>query len=690
MHLRKFLPLLLLAVGFGISGSGCPPVNPAPDPARVPAMKSFGSAEELRAYLAQQAKHRINATPFFGLASQGLGCASPAEPAVDGRDTLAGSPLPAEGLFSTTNVQEAGVDESDVVKNDGETIYVLEDFNVHVVDARPPAGLAELATVKLPAPGDSLYLWNGKLIALCGSYGWAMPGVPGWAESGGPMSWARAAGTADPAAAADIETPWPQGGQTAVVVIDVTDPARPEIEHKLWFQGLLVTSRMIDGRLHLVLSAEPRLPSPATPEAIDRIPLGEWIPDYRHVGPDGVVASGDVADWPSFMAPVYPDGFAITLAVTVHLDDPAAPVTTTAISAAAGTVYASTEALYITDTKFDWLAGGSHADTIIHKLAFTDSGTDYVASGMVPGRPLNQYSLGEHEGHLRIATMIDEFGWQAEERTGLYVLGVNGTGLEIVGRIEDLGIGERLYAARFIGPRGFLVTFKRIDPLFTVDLSDPANPRVAGELKVPGYSDHLQLLDENHLLAIGKDAQDNGSWAWVQGVKLSIYDVSDMTSPRVHQVNGRPAEVIIGGRGTHSEANSQPKALNHFRPLNALALPIDLWEGDTTGAEFGTRSFTGLYVYRVTVEGGFEFLTRIPTSPGLDDDGCYVGYYGPTRGVFIDNAVYAVTQRGVKAAPLDGLEVVGDITFAEAPPLWPDCPWWFEPQVVLPEGTGLR
>jgi hypothetical protein len=265
------------------------------------------------------------------------------------------------------------------------------------------------------------------------------------------------------------------------------------------------------------------------------------------------------------------------------------------------------------------------------------------------------------------------------------VLHEDGESLATIGKIEKIATGEQIYAARFIGNRGFLVTFHRVDPLFTIDLSDPTNPKLVGELKVPGYSDHIQLLDDNHLLTIGKAVDDTGQFAWVEGVQLSIFDVTDPANPQLLH------KETIGGRGTSSEANYEPKAFNYFAAKNALAFPIDLYGGETIGPEYGSHEFTGLYVYHVTVENGFEFLGRIETSDGVNN-GCYYGYYGYTRGVFIGDDVYSVTQTGTKAASLDDVStLLGETTYPGAPTVQPNCFFETEPPVIiLPVGEGLK
>jgi uncharacterized secreted protein with C-terminal beta-propeller domain len=486
--------------------------------------------------------------------------------------------------------------------------------------------------------------------------------------------------------------PWSDGSQTNVTIVDVSDPASPALQKAFRFEGSLASSRLIGSKLHLVITTLPRLPANPTPANVEAMTLDEWLPEYQTVQPDGTTSSAKAAEWDTSYRPDDPNGYAMTVIATLDVDHPDTAPATTTVTANVGTVYASTQALYLTDTDYSYDDYGSRSDTMVHKLAFTTGGTEYVASGLVPGRPLSQYSLGEYQDKLRIATTNEVYRSSGESlSSGVYVLGVNGTSLDTVGKIEGIAPGEKIYSARFLGSRGFLVTFRRIDPLFTLDLSDAATPRIVGELKVPGFSDHIQLLDENHLLTIGRNTVDSGDFAWVQGVLLTIFDISDMASPKIHTVNGEPARVEIGTRGSYSDAENDPKAFNYYGARNALAFPMNLYEGDATGPEYGTHSFTGLYVYRVTVANGFEFLGRIASAEGDTGGGCFQGYYGATRGVFIDNDVYSVTERGVKAAPIDTPSTLtGEVTYSGAEPLVTDCYYWVTPELALPASSDLR
>lgn len=679
--MKRTMGLVLVVAVWTVGGATCIPEPEPTDTARVAGLRGFESPEDLRTYLVEQATRENGGFSPFPLFFLG-GAAPPMSPSPTREGDLANSAEDAAGGassdgYSTTNIQEAGVDESDVVKNDGQNIYVLDGTTIHVVQAAPAESLAEISTVELTTPGDSLYLSGTRLVALSRRYSYYLyDSGPALVQADTPVS---------DSSLPPIGGDFADGSETTVTVIDVSNPAAPVVEATVKFEGDLAQSRLIGSKLHVIMTTWPRLPDTPTPLAIDAMTLDDWIPDYEVVAADGSVRSGDVVTWQQFFRPEDPESYAITTVVTLDINDPNAPFASTAISANAGVIYASTAALYITDTDYDYDFGSSRTDTIVHKLAFTESGTVYEGSGLVPGRLLNQYSLGEHDGYLRMATTVETFGAGDFSRANaVYVLAASAGALNIVGRVEGIAPNEEIYAARFLGNRGFLVTFERVDPLFTLDLSDPTRPRIVGELKVPGYSDHIQLLDENHLLTVGKDAQEVGDFAWVQGVQLSIFDVTDPAAPTLLH------KAVIGGRGTSSEANYNPKAFNYFAPAQAVAFPIELYEGDTTGPEYGQYAFTGLLVYRATVADGFAELGRISSIEGVSQRGCLLGYYGFTRGVFISDNIYAATQRGVKAAPLSAVgTIIGQATFGTAEPPSENC--YFEPlDFFLPPGSGLR
>lgn len=706
-HTRRFpaflLPLVAIGLALATSGASClwPWQPPEDTKARTAGLRAFGSAEELRQFLVEQANarytdNRTNNWWFF--------LAPPTMAQSDSRaesNGTAGGDAGGGTQFSTTTTQEQGVDESDVIKNNGEYIYWLQSTKIHVVKAVPPDAMTEVATITLDTAATSIYLRGNQLVAISPQWSYGIYDTvwgnssgggsgSGWAESGTATVAVNSSSTpvADDVAQTTslIYPPWGGSSNTIVTTFDVSTPANPVKQVTLTFQGNLAESRVIDNRLYLVTTMWPELPNQPTPATLNAIPLEDWLPKYQVVGGDGDTRTGNTTPWNGFYRPVDGDGYQITTIVTVDLDNPTAEFESTAITANAGVIYASLNALYVTDTTSDWTLNTSREDTMIHKMAFTDAGTEYVASGLVPGRPLNQYSLGEYSDHLRIATTLESWSQTGSaSASGVYVLGVDGMDLKVVGKVEDLGIGETIYAVRFMGTRGFVVTFKRIDPLYAMDLSDPTNPKVVGELKIPGYSDFMLPIGDNHLLAIGKDAQEAGDWgAWVQGVQLSIFDVSDMANPR------RVQNKVIGGRGTNSEANYNPKAFNYFAAKNAVAFPIDLYTAGTRGPEWGQLQFTGVMVFDVSIQNGFTELGRISTVPDTQPDGgCWWMYSGSGRGVFIGDNVYAVSDIGVKAAALDDMSIIlGTLDFA-GDAAKESC-YWIEPMILPEGGGGLR
>ncbi len=595
----------------------------------------FNSAEELKEYLADQVQARTNRyqggiLPFFGAMSFDLAA-----------DSGAASPTSANGggeEYSTTNLQEQGVDESDVMKNDANYVYALSDGKLRIAKVRPADEMEEVGALELDGYPDNLYLRGDQLVAL------SMRGT--WCS----YPWVDFVGLA---AEDRASNDWQN--ETIVSLIDASDRSAPSVVKTYRLEGSLVSSRMIEGQLYLVLTVLPDLPPVAD---IPDTPLEDMLPqclvEYGSEAPSVPVL---LTDWRDFYRPEDPDGYGIVTVVTIDTTDPDAELESVAVTADAGLIYASKEALYITDTEWGY-ARGETEQTIIHKFAFAGGVAQYAASGKVAGRPLNQFSLGEYDGYLRIATTEGRL-WSANNvSNNVFVLGEGETSLDVVGELRGIAKGEQIYSARFLGTRGFLVTFVNIDPLFTLDLSDPTAPKVVGELKVPGYSDYIHILDDNHLLTIGKDAEDVGDFAWYQGVQLSVFDITDFANPKLLHKR------IIGGRGTESEALHDHRAFNFFASKDLLAIPIELYEGGTGGPTYGEHTFSGLYVFKVTVADGFELLGRISTLP---DDATLPSWYysnGWTRGVFIGEDVYAVTASLIRSAEVSDMEnVLGYLEF---------------------------
>lgn len=611
-------------------------------------VETLAGEAELEAYLKEQFALGVN----LDLAGAGGSPETDSGQPTDSDDGAGGAADVAE--YTGTNLQEPGVDEADVVKTDGNYLYVASAEGFEIVDLADEMTVA--ATGQVGGSVTALYLYGDRLVVLYG---------------------VGSAGANDPWPEIDLPAGgllfgmpyWiPAGTGLGVAVFDVSDPYNPLELKSLELDGYLVSSRRIGSRLHLVQQFKPELPplthwydgEPADLEAaiaanraaIAEMTLDQLIPHYREAGASANAASDTPLVEPQdFYCPVSKNGGGtITTVVSFDLDDSQLPFTSTGIVADAHIVYASPESLYTATHRYRFDADLSE-ETTIYKFDLTGDQVRYAGSGIIAGWILNQFSLGEYEGVLRVATTIGHAGgWAPTARNQVYCLRLADEALEIIGKVEDLAPGEQIYAARFLGSRGYLVTFVKVDPLFTLDLSDPTAPQVVGELKVPGYSDYIHPFGAHHLITVGKDAvlvaEDN--MAWYQGVQLSIFDVSDFAAP------GLKHKLILGDRGTATEVARNHKAFTFWPEKNLLALPIELYEYSAPPVqpwEYGIHSFSGLYVYRVSPEDGFVLLGRISTRSA--DDGWFTPWI---RGVFVDDTVYAVTSDAVHRALLDEIE----------------------------------
>lgn len=301
--------------------------------------------------------------------------------------------------------------------------------------------------------------------------------------------------------------------------------------------------------------------------------------------------------------------------------------------------------------------------TIVHKISINQGSLEYQANGEVPGHVLNQFSMDEKDGYFRIATTknrtwskyIDEE--QRDSYNNLYILDGD---LKIAGAVEELAVGETIYSVRFMQNRAYMVTFKQTDPLFAIDLSQPTNPKVLGKLKIPGFSNYLHPYDDKYLIGIGKDASEN-EWGGVatKGVKLSLFDVSDINNPREVDT------YILGGAGSDSIALHDHKAFLFSKDKNLLVIPVSIRESQG-GGSWGNLSFVGTAVFNID-EKGFELKGKIDHSDGgQSSESDYwrgYNYYDNTvrRNLFIDNTLYSFSNKYIKMNNLENLDLINSL-----------------------------
>lgn len=620
------------------------PVITDPDDVRGAALRRFQSAQELVNYVAGQTSGawltRYGAAP---LAAPG---------AVAAEDSAGGD---GSTNYSTTNIQELGVDESDVFKSDGQHLYVARNKTLHVVQAHPALSLAEVGSLQLDHQVSELYLKGTTLIAL--GNGWPEYAIPTDAE---------------PRAEIAIWPPYYASSRVVLTSIDVGNPAAPQVLKSVEFEGSLASSRLIGDRLHLVMTFVPNI-IPLTG------PFGGFFGAAEAVLPKMSGASGDTpaVDWSDVYRPDDQMGYNMTTIITLDAANIETIVGKVGVMANCGTLYASQEALYLTSP--DWYEmGDGSVRTVIHKFAFDENGAArYVATGAAPGELLNQFSLGEHQGNLRVATHLPP-NWggiaafatdvatapaesTAQSTTptnganGVYVLGVEGESLKVLGSVENIAPGERLYSARFLGNRGYLVTFRRIDPLFVLDLSNAAAPQITGELKIPGYSDYLHPISDTLLLGVGRSVRlFSGGGATPNAMQVSLFNVADPANPTLID------QIDVGGPGSYADASYNHKAFAIKPGSQTIALPATLYPNtDPSKPESYIPSFQGTLLYNVSSAG----IDAVGSLAAVTTDDLY-GWSVWKRAAFIDDAAFSVSSEGVRRAAIGALSEVSEVDFA--------------------------
>jgi len=448
-------------------------------------------------------------------------------------------------VHSGTTTQEAGVDEGDVVETDGSHVYVAGDDEVRIVEAADARAVERL---RVPAGSHELLLDGTRLLVAT--------------------------------------RPWSGAEDTVVSIFDVTEPRDPTLVRRTHLEGRLVATRASGGIARLVLaSSAHRLPfvAPdrfgldearalaANEEAIRTSSIEQWLPRWFEEGSDGTFGEMEASiDCTRIAAPDQFSGLGISwiASVPLHGDAPAAPGSAGIVSSGE-TVYASATDLYVATVPWDGAAQGpATTATAIHQFALEPGGgARHVASGEVPGHLLGQFAMSARAGDLRVAATTDATGPQGASESAVHVLRpVDGELVEI-GGVGGLGRTEQIHAVRFLGDLAYVVTFRRTDPLYVVDLADPSAPVVRGELKIPGYSAYLHPVGDGLLLGVGQDATEDGR---VLGTQLSLFDVRDPARPE------RVSTLAIGGA---SEAEWDHRAFLFWPEDGTIVIPVAPWWG---------------------------------------------------------------------------------------------------------------
>lgn len=628
------------------------------------------------------------------------------------------SPSSAASSHSVTNVQVEGVDEADIIKTDGKYIYQVNRDRVIVSLAYPAESMSVVSTVYWADPHfypQEIYV-DEKHLVVIGNTRYPIYDQPQVYDSGSSAVSNPSTPVSSPAVeapAADgirimppvpepsVERklmiwPGPERSTTKTIVYELGDRTHMLPVRETELEGNYISSRKIGDSLYIVTNKwmntywlMNRQISPAEKQQAVSTPA------YRDsAAGEAFISIGyeDIRYFPKAVEPNY------LLVGGMSLSKPEQKMQVTSYLGSGQYVYASQNNLYITVNEYEPAAAEpapapkaspgaeprmmpslpmpTEMSSVIYKFGMADGTVHYSGRGKVPGHPLNQFSMDEHDGYFRIATTKGDM-WRDDEFTSKNNMYVLNDSMNIVGKVEDLAPGERIYSVRYAGNRAYMVTFKNVDPLFVIDLKNPQAPTVLGQLKIPGYSDYLHPYDENHIIGFGKDAVEvdikngtgfeGGPTAYYQGMKLAVFDVSDVTQPKER------FKESIGDRGTHSELLHNHKALLFSKEKSLLAFPVTVMEvkdkpssgtpNDAT--QYGEFAFQGAYVYGLDLQKGFQLRGKITHLSADDLQKAGRHWYSSDRNIerllYIGDTLYTVSPDMLKANDLSTLTEIGSL-----------------------------
>jgi inhibitor of cysteine peptidase len=533
---------------------------------------------------------------------------------------------PSVAEYSTTNIQVAGVDEADIVKTDGEYIYLASGNKTIIVKAYPPEQAQIVSEIELEGTVIGLFINGDRLVV----FEEETPYYPYYDL---------------PSSVEKTYVPY-ASPKTYIKVYDISDRENPRLQRDLSADGQYVSSRMIGDYAYVVIN-EPVYEQDDTPN-LPKVYFGGNETEI----PATDIYYSDVSDY-YYM-------YTTIIAINTQNDDQE-PTYETILLGASSNLYVSQNNIYLTFPV--WGRGmGDFDKTSIYRVHIDGDKVEYVANGEVPGMVLNQFSMDEYDGYFRVATTT----YEPAQRNNVYVLNM---ALNITGSLENLAPGETIHSARFMGERGYLVTFKKTDPLFVIDLSNPQNPEVLGELKISGYSDYLHPYDETHLIGIGKETveAEEEDFAWYQGIKIALFDVSDVNHP---VEIGDP--YVIGDRGTDSPVLYDHKAFLFDKSRNLLVIPVLVAKIDESQYPEGVPSWAygepvwqGAYVLNVSLDQGLQLKGKIThiENPSDLEQGYYYLYssFAVTRSLYIGDVLYTISDAKIMMNSLDNLDYINEV-----------------------------
>lgn len=681
-----------------------------------PYLESFSDCEELESALKisieEEAKTSIlQAVEDVYYWGGGMWLEGDAEMAMDDGSSSTSAPsTKQEGVdYSGTNNQEQGVDEADFVKTDGYHIYFVDNGVLHIMDIPEFGEIEHASTTSIQGSPVAMMLNEESLVVISTVSSWNI-------DSQDPLSKAMGWG--------EDWYGWRTSTLTKFTVYDVSNSSSPEVSRELYIEGYYMTAREVAGTVRTVTHTWMDIPGLQTwitypeeywdsgvdddvrlnmreiaaQEAIDnnqkiieQLSLEDMLPQvHERVGSQIITHHMDGDDCSDFAAPEESLNRGYTSIFTLDLISEELEFEADHIVGNWPLVYSSQDTLIITENAWDWwwFWGNDNLDeaTNIHTFDISQPGeTAYAGSGRVDGTILDQFSISEHEGVVRVATTTGQWGrwWMANpEPMENHVITLShatdpqseNVRLLEIGRVDGIAYNETIWSARFVEDRAYIVTFENMDPLWTIDLSDPTNPTIMGELEVPGVSTYIHPLSDDAILTIGLGPADEETGLGLDWshTRLSLFNVSNFSDPQLSQTLSLSpvADPNNGWSWAWSEATWEHKAFQYWAPKGMLAVPLNTYRYDYYYDDAGKYHYDYDWVSKLMIvnvtEDGLELYGEVNHSQFYEtDENRWWNSYNIRRSIFMGDYIYAISHGGITVTNLDTLEESDSHQFVE-------------------------
>lgn len=525
-----------------------------------------------------------------------------------------------EKNYSETNTQVKGVDEADIVKTDGKNIYyVVKEYNgygIAIINVNTNEKVNKIEYDNNEIYPSEIFLYKDKLIVIGNKY-----------QNNKTVIEETETTSKRYLELADVA--YIGNSMTTIVVYDVSDVLNIKEIRKVEIEGNYISSRMIEENIYVISSKD------LYQYYYGSLREDELQSRYLDTAISDDLICKDYKDIYYFPESEESNYLNIASFNVNNLED--ANVKT--FLGAGSDVYCSENNLYITKTNWNYkMIEDSTAETSIYKISLNGTKLVLEAETKIPGMIINQFSLDEYNGNLRIAVTKYNNNSSEDTSNNLYILDSK---LSVIGSIENMAEGEEIYSVRFMGNKGYIVTFKQVDPLFVIDLSNPINPSVVGELKIPGYSSYLHPYDENHIIGIGYNTTETSYGSTVNdGIKLSMFDVSNPTNP-IEMFN-----TVIGDKHTNTSATYDHKAVMFSKEKNIIAIPI---------VQYNRKYESKAVIYNIDFENGFNQLGEI------EEESDNITYRRIERIIYVGSNYYTFSNKWVNVSDMKTFETIKNI-----------------------------